>query len=96
VPARDALSATLEWAMGRVGESTPATPWTADPNLDASAALALGDDIVVYARDDVGNVAQATVHLAPEPGAGAAIACAALAFLARRNPSKRCRRHRPG
>jgi hypothetical protein len=74
VPARDALSATLEWAMGRVGESTPATVWTSDPNLDASAALALGDDIVVYVRDGVGNVAQTTVHLTPNDGCiGAAI-----------------------
>ena len=63
VPARDALSETLEWAMGRVGENTPATAWTSDPNLDASAALALGDDVVVYVRDNVGNVAQATLHL---------------------------------
>jgi hypothetical protein len=63
VPARDALSATLEWAMGRVGENTPATAWTSDPNLDSSAALALGDDVVVYVRDEVGNFANATLHL---------------------------------
>jgi len=74
VPARDALSPTLEWAMGRVGESTPATAWTTDPNLDAASALALGSDVIVYVRDRVGNVAQTTVHLAPNDGcAGAAI-----------------------
>jgi len=94
VPARDAASAALEWAMGRVGESAPATPWTADPNLDASTALALGDDIIVYARDSVGNVAHATVHLTPEPNAAAAagLACATLAFLVRRKLSSRFRR----
>jgi hypothetical protein len=54
--------------MGRVSEGTPATPWTPNPNLDATAALALGDDIVVYVRDGVGNIAQATVHLTPNDG----------------------------
>lgn len=93
VPARDATSADLEWAMGRVGEGAPATEWTSDPNLDAGAARALGDDVVVYVRDAAGNVAQAVIQLVPEPEAStaAAFACAALFAVAR----CRCRRSPP-
>jgi len=97
VPARDATSAGLEWAMGRVGEGAPATDWTSDPNLDASAALALGDDVVVYVRDAAGNVGQAVVQLVPEPeaSAAAAFACAALALIrAGRTRSRRRRARR--
>lgn len=86
VPARDAVSDALEWAMGRVNETVPATAWTSDPNLDLAAARALGDEIVVYVRDGDGNLAQATVAI-PEPAAAAAIvvSCATLALLARRS-----------
>jgi len=95
VPARDATSAGLEWAMGRVGEGAPATDWTSDPNLDASAALALGDNVLVYVRDAAGNVGQAVVQLVPEPEASAAAACAALALIrAGRTRSRRRRARR--
>ena len=92
VPARDAVSSALEWAIGRVAETEPATAWTADPNLDAATALSLGDDVVVYVRDDAGNVARsAPIQLVPEPGAvlSAAIACAALSLVSRRKHGRR-------
>lgn len=84
VPARDALSEALEWAMGRVGEDVPATGWTSDSNLDLATARALGEEIVVYVRDGNGNLAHATVTV-PEPNAAAAVfACVTLAWRSRR------------
>jgi hypothetical protein len=87
VPAIDAASPTLEWALGRVGESEPATPWSFDPAFDAEAAWALGDEIVAYARDPSGHVAQATLDL-PEPDAAAA-GLLALAVLRSRLARRR-------
>jgi hypothetical protein len=82
VPARDAVSTTLEWAMGRVGEGAPATAWTTDPQLDRTTALALGNDIVVYVRDASGHVAQATVQLLDPALLPANDACAGASLLA--------------
>jgi hypothetical protein len=86
VPARDSLSATLEWAMGPVGENTPTTPWSTGPNLDGLTALTFGDEVVVYVRDDVGNVAKSPPIPLPEPGVATAtgLACSLLVFMARR------------
>jgi hypothetical protein len=101
VPARDAVDAALEWALGRVGESVPATDWISDPDLDLAAARALGDDVVVYVRDAAGHVAQTIVHV-PEPNAAAAaaLACAALAVIRARRTRRRlgrpAARSRPG
>jgi hypothetical protein len=67
VPARDAVSTTLEYALGRVGESDPVTAWTTDSNLDLAAARALGDEVVVHVRDEAQNTAQLTVELPPLP-----------------------------
>ena len=96
VPARDSLSASLEWAMGPVGENTATTAWTSGPNLNAAAALALGDMVIVYVRDDVGNVAQSPAIQLPEPDLATAtgIACAVLALMARRARRTRLD-HRP-
>jgi len=82
VPARDAVSTTLEWAMGRIGESEPATAWTSDPNLDATAALALGNDLVVHVRDAEGNAAHAAVQLLDPAQLPPNDGCAGAALLA--------------
>jgi len=83
-PARDAVSDALEWALGRVGESEPETGWSATSSFDRATALALGDSVVVYVRDEAGHVAQAEVQLVPEPAGAAAVALASLALLGRR------------
>ncbi len=89
VPARDTVSTTLEWAMARLGANTPTTAWTADPNLNRAEALSLGNDIVVFVRDNVGNVAQATVHLAdPNPaGQQPSTGCGCAAGLGSQPPT---------
>lgn len=63
VPARDALSSSLEWALGPADQSEPTTAFASDPNLDAAAALAFGGDVAVYVRDDAGHVTRAALHL---------------------------------
>lgn len=70
----------VQWALGKVGERGPATPWFDGGFATIDRALleqhAIDGEVVVYARDEVGNTGH--VLIAPfhgQPGEGAGCDC---------------------